>query len=379
MTTRFAPFSFVADIIVADGRVHMLELGYLKKSGLLGYKKAYGIDPLPAIEAFEEKVDPRRESDAPNHNSNARLTTLNKAIFYALLAGQCSTVFPDTKLYPMAGMHALAAPIQADFAAPDIVVKVPVMNRGEGIYIAPRKALASTAVQQAIDTKLQLNTMDVQSPALAVQARVTPDPVLVAGRIYAPTMRVLMTAYQDPDGAFDIRYHGACYRLPEADMATARTLHEKFLCLATRDERDNAAAPVPAPLFTSVCTQLNATFKPAFSDVFFADPLDLASSLMTDKRQGVQLAGLDFASNLRLHKLPEPEKLYNVTLQAKDLAENDVVARRYLWARGHDEDDTWSPALRDLHKYAQNISARGDKPVIRIKAPSGKGQKTLSL
>jgi len=379
MMTRFAPFSFVADIIVADGRVHMLELGYLKKSGLLGYKKAYGIDPLPAIEAFEDRVDPRYESDAPNHNSNARLTTLNKAIFYALLAGQCSAVFPETKLYPMAGMQALAEPIQAEFAEPDIVVKVPVMNRGEGIYIAPRKALANPVMQQTIDNKLQLNVMDVQSPALAVQARVTPDPVLVAGRPYAPTMRVLMTAYQDPDGAFAIRYHGASYRLPEADMATARTLHEKFLCLATRDERDHAAAPVPAPVFTSVCAQLNATFKPAFADVFFADPLDLASGLMADKRPGIQLAGLDFTSNLRPHKLPEPEKLYNVTLQAKELAENDVIARRYLWARGHDDDETWSPALRDLYKYAQNIPARGNKPVIRIKASPAQAQKSLSL
>ncbi len=379
MMTRFAPFSFVADIIVADGRVHMLELGYLKNSGLLGYKKAYGIDPLPAIEAFEEKVDQRRESDAPNHNSNARLTTLNKAIFYALLAGQCAALFPETKLYPMAGMHALAEPIQTEFAEPDIVLKVPVMNRGEGVYIAPREALANPAMQQAIDSKLQLNVMDVQSPALAVQARVTPDAVLVAGRPYAPTMRVMMTAYQDPDGAFAIRYHGACYRLPEADMATARTLHEKFLCLATRDERDNAAAPVPAPLFTSVCTQLNATFKPAFGEVFFADPLDLASSLMADKRHGMQLTGLDFTSNLRPHRLPDRDKLDAVTMQAKELAENDVVARRYLWARGRDDDDTWSPAMRDLYRYARNINARGDKPVIRIKAPSARGQKNLSL
>lgn len=376
---RFAPFSFVADIIVADGRVHMLELGYLKNSGLLGYRKAYGVDPLPAIEAFENKVDQRRETDAPNHNSNARLTTLNKAIFYALLAGQCSTVFPDTKLYPMAGMHALAEPIQAEFADADIVVKVPVMNRGEGIYIAPRKALASTAVQQAIDSKLQLNTMDVQSPTLAVQARVTPDPVLVAGRAYAPTMRVLMTAHQDPDGAFDIRYHGACYRLPEADMATARTLHEKFLCLATRDERENAAAPVPTPLLTSVYSQLNAQFKPAFAELFFADPLDLASTLMADKRQGVRLAGLDFASNLRLHKLPIPEKLHSIIMQATEIAENDVVARRYLWARARDDEETWSPAMHALQKYALNIATRGDKPVIRIKAAPARDQKTLSL
>lgn len=368
---RFAPFNFVIDLAVSCGSVRIFEIGYLDKSGLEGFKKLHGSCVREAAETFAQNVSPYRLGEPAKHNGNLRLATLNKNIFYTLFADTCPEVMPQTCIYPAMDAQHLYKAAFSDFKGiKGVAFKNPEINRGEGVYLAtldPREEEKETA---ALKANPAFSLPHLSTPTLAVQAAAIPDTVVVNGKGYAPTMRVAATAYQDMNGNLQIKYHGAYFKLPHASLDDTRTSFQaRFVRSGANPDRAVNEAKVTDAAFENVTAQLDAFFVPRLAEVFFADSLDLALSMLTDPRHGVRLTGLEFTTSLYPHAAINPTKLAGLINTATTLADTDIIARKYMMLRATEDAETWSPVMRKLRDYAQSLTTNPSKPVIRIKAP----------
>ncbi|NBX66443.1 MAG: hypothetical protein EBQ96_05550 [Proteobacteria bacterium] len=368
---RFAPFNCAVDLAVSHGMVQIFEIGYAEKCGLEGFEKVYGFSVRDVAETFAERASPYRLGEPAVHNGNLRLATLNKNIFYALFGEHCPEVMPQTRIYPAMDAAQLYKAARADFKdAKGVAFKNPVINRGEGVYLANIQAHDPSSEISAMQALPAFDQAQLSTPTIAAQSLTIPDTVIVDGQPYAPTMRLILTAYQEPDGTLEFRIHGAYFRLPDKPLHdSAASAQETLVCKGRNLERTANDAAVPAAIFESAKAQLDAFFKPRFSEVFLSDPLDLALSLLSDSQQGVRLTGLEFVTAMHPHTIPDPQKLDAVMKAAKHLAETDIVARRYMIARAKDDPDTWSPVMGELCRYASQIKTNAGKPVIRVQAP----------
>jgi hypothetical protein len=189
------------------------------------------------------------------------------------------------------------------------------------------------------------------------------------GKCYAPTTRIVMTAYHTPEGRMELAFHGAYHRLPHAPIETG-SLNEAFICKGWAPEgRRKNAAPVENEMWQNMQAQLSLFFKPRLAEVYTADPLKLVRDMLSHPSRGIRLTGLDYATSLRPHNRPEETLKEAIIGACMHLAERDLVARHYLASRTGDDPDTWSPVMGDLLKFAGSIETKAGKPVIRVRTP----------
>lgn len=366
---RFAPFNFILDVVLSKGAVNILEMGYLENSGLDSFAKINGFDPYAHTHAFSALHMPMGGQAPLTHSSNLRAATISKSIFYALFADACRDVFPGHAIYAVCDAAEMHRHIARDFKGQSVAIKNPTANRGEGVRLLQPEKLGTPEELEALRNNPNFNPVLAQTPTLAIQRFIEPDTIVVDGKSYAPTTRIVMTAYQTPEGRMELAFHGAYHRLPHAPLETG-SLSDAFICKGWAPEgREKNAALIENDVWQNIQAQLETFFKPRLAEIYTADPLKLARDMLAHQNRGIRLTGLDFVTSLRPHCWPEEAVKTEVTQSCIQLAETDLVARHYLVSRAGDDPDTWSPIMGGLLKFAQSLETRGGKPVIRVRTP----------
>ena len=281
----------------------------------------------------------------------------NKAIFASLYGDMLKDYTPTQKVYPKYPWEILADQILTDFSDTELFfIKSPEASQGKRVFPITREELEDPDFFQtkmngkAKSTKTEkvrssphftLNyafryfassrqdPLDQFSGNFVVQEAINIKPQEFDDKRYKPTMRIVLSAWQDTDSQVQMEFHEGYWKLPSKPITNDE--HDRdALVSKIKGKRALQSAGMDADTYHNVCHQLESALKPMLKHAMTKSPVTVAKKLLAHDDEATQLSGLRFALRNKYFYATQSGYPDEISDRIREIAKNNPAINMYL-------------------------------------------------